>query len=349
MVQTTPVRQHTLVLTASVVIVLAGIKAAAPIIVPFILAVFIAVICSPLVHILMRWKLPRTLAILVILLAIIVFSTLLAGVIGSSLNQLASSIPVYREQISVHLTWFVTFLEKFNIHISLASILPYFNPGAAISLATNILAGFSGVMANFFLLLLVVLLMLFEAPSMSSRLHIMLSDPHMQRSQIDRFLESVKHYMAIKTVISLITGCGVSLFLWWMGVEFFVLWGLLAFLLNYIPNIGSIIAAVPPILLAAIQLNFSSAVIILIFFIALNTVIGNLIEPRIMGKGLGLSTLFVFLSLIFWGWLLGSVGMLLSVPLTMILKIGLESSEDGAWLSHLMTTSDVKNNSREHP
>jgi len=128
--------------------------------------------------------------------------------------------------------------------------------------------------------------------------------------------------------------------LWMVGLDFFLLWGVLAFLLNYIPNIGSIIAAVPAMSLAVLQLSPTTAGLIGIGYLVINTVMGNVVEPRYLGKGLGLSTLVVFLSLIFWGWLLGTVGMLLSVPLTMIIKIALESSEEGKWFAVLLSGED---------
>ena len=117
-----------------------------------------------------------------------------------------------------------------------------------------------------------------------------------------------------------------------------MLWAVLAFLFNYIPNIGSIIAAVPAVLLAFVQLGPATASFTALGFVVSNMVMGNVIEPRYMGRGLGLSTLVVFLSLIFWGWLLGTVGMLLSVPLTMIVKIALESSPDTRWVALLLAS-----------
>lgn len=120
------------------------------------------------------------------------------------------------------------------------------------------------------------------------------------------------------------------------GIDYALLWGVLAFLLNFVPNIGSIIAAVPAVLLALIQLGPFSALMTAMGYLIANMVMGNIIEPRYMGKGLGLSTLVVFLSLVFWGWVLGPVGMLLSVPLTMLMKIALESSDETRWLAILM-------------
>jgi predicted PurR-regulated permease PerM len=121
-----------------------------------------------------------------------------------------------------------------------------------------------------------------------------------------------------------------------LNVDYPLLWGLLAFLLNYVPNIGSIIAAVPATLLALIQLGPTTALLTVSGYALVNIVLGNMIEPRFMGKGLGLSTLVVFISLAFWGWVLGPVGMLLSVPLTMILKIALAGNSTTRWISTMM-------------
>jgi predicted PurR-regulated permease PerM len=158
--------------------------------------------------------------------------------------------------------------------------------------------------------------------------------------QIDQFLTSVNNYLAIKTLVSIATGVIVSVMLWAFGLDFFLLWGVLAFLLNYIPNIGSIIAAVPAMSLALLQLGPTAAGFIGLGYLTINTVMGNVVEPRYLGRGLGLSTLVVFISLIFWGWLLGTVGMLLSVPLTMIIKIALENSAEGNWFAVLLSSEE---------
>jgi predicted PurR-regulated permease PerM len=128
----------------------------------------------------------------------------------------------------------------------------------------------------------------------------------------------------------------VTAFLWALDVDFPVLWGLVAMLLNFIPTIGSIIAGIPPVLLALVQLGPTEAGLVVLGFFLVNTIVGNILEPRYMGKGLGLSALVVFVSLIFWGWLLGPVGMLLSVPLTMSAKIALEANPNTAWIARLL-------------
>ena len=215
-----------------------------------------------------------------------------------------------------------------------------FDPGKMVDVATNMLTGLGGVMANMFLIILTVIFMLFEGPLLSNKIHMALEDPDSKMKQIDRFLESINSYLAIKTLVSLATGIIVSVYLWVLNVDYFILWGVLAFMFNYIPNIGSIIAAVPAVLLALITQGPLIAGMVAAGYLTINTVMGNIVEPKFLGKGLGLSTLVVFLSLIFWGWLLGTVGMLLSVPLTMIVKIGLETSIEGKWVATLLGSGE---------
>ncbi len=146
----------------------------------------------------------------------------------------------------------------------------------------------------------------------------------------------VKKYLALKTAISLVTGILVAVWLMFLGVKYAILWGLIAFLLNFVPSIGSIVAAVPPCALALVQLGVFPAVLVIVGYLVVNITIGNIIEPRVMGQRMGLSTLVVFLSLVFWGWVLGPMGMLLSVPLTMTVKIVLQSHPDTRRLAILL-------------
>ncbi|MCD8548735.1 MAG: AI-2E family transporter [Aeromonadaceae bacterium] len=322
---------------ACVVVVLAGIKAASLVVVPFVLACFIAMICHPLVNLLVRWRLPRGLAILLVVVIIVLLLLALTGMVGSSVNSFARDVPRYRSELAANFHWLTGQLARFNISLTPDLLMEYLDPGMAMNLASNMLKGFSSLMSNLFLLLLTVVFMLMEAQSLPRRLHLAIKDPQMRMSQLDRFLDSVNRYMAIKTLISLGTGLFAGLAVWLIGVDYAPLWGLLAFLLNYIPNIGSIIAAVPPVLLALLQLGPVGAAGVAAVYLVINFVAGNLIEPRVMGRGLGISDLVVFLSLIFWGWLLGPVGMLLSVPLTMVVKIGVESSQGLGWLSALLS------------
>jgi len=330
-----------LLMVASVFIVLAGLKTATNLLVPFLLSIFIAIVCNPLIQKASQFKIPRVISVIFVIVIFVSIALSLAGLVSKSLNQLMTLIPEYRIQFVEQFVWLTDQLAQYNIIISTDILFEYFDPAAAMGLAANMLSGLGGVMANLFLIILTVIFMLFEAPSLPSKLHIALDDPERRMKQIDQFLTSVNHYIAIKTIVSITTGFIVSLMLWAFGLDFFLLWGVLAFLLNYIPNIGSIIAAVPAMSLAVLQLGIAPAGFIGLGYLTINTVMGNVVEPRYLGRGLGLSTLVVFLSLIFWGWLLGTVGMLLSVPLTMIIKIGLESSKEGRWFAILLSGDEV--------
>ncbi|RJE70821.1 pheromone autoinducer 2 transporter [Pseudoalteromonas citrea] len=333
---------RSLVILASLFVVLAGVKLASDIIVPFILAAFIAIICNPLLRFFARFHIPKGLSIVLIICLISAVGMSLAGLVGQSLTDFSKQLPDYREQLQDKFIWLVDIAAQYNILIDKNQLISLFDPGKMIDMATNMLTGFGGVMANLFLIILTVVFMLFEAPMLSKKVHLALDDPEMKMLQIDRFLESINSYLAIKTMVSLGTGFCAGLLLWILNVDYFVLWAVLAFLLNYIPNIGSIIAAIPAVLLALLTVGPVASGIVAIGYITINTVMGNIIEPRFMGRGLGLSTLVVFLSLIFWGWLLGTVGMLLSVPLTMIVKIALEATEEGQWLATMLGNGEVK-------
>lgn len=325
---------------AAIFVIFAGIKTATNILVPFLLSVFIAIICNPLIKKASFYKIPKAISIIFVIAVFVTMAVFLTGLVGSSLNELSQHIPEYRVQLKEQFSWLTDFFSRHDIQLSSTIVTEYFDPAAAMGLAAEMLSSFGSVMANLFLIILTVVFMLFESSSFSHKLHLALDDPEMRLQQIERFLSSVNHYIAIKTLVSIATGCIVSIMLWAFGLDFFLLWGVLAFLLNYIPNIGSIIAAVPPMTLAILQLSVGEAGAIGLGYILINMVMGNMVEPRYLGKGLGLSTLVVFLSLIFWGWLLGTVGMLLSVPLTMILKIGLESSPEGRWLAVMLSDED---------
>ena len=333
-----PAAARSLLYCSALVITLAGIKVAAPIVVPFLLSLFVAIICNPAVSYIENKKVPRGIAITLVIFTIFSLFLILGGVIGAAVNDFRIAIPTYEAQLSEEITWLLQWLGSHDIVVSMNDIRSYFDPAKVMNLVTTTLSGFSSVLGNVFLLLLTVVFMLSEGKVFAKKLHIAFDDSVETEKKLDHFLNMVNQYMAIKTVISLATGLVIGTVLWILGVQFYVLWALLAFLLNYIPNIASIIAAVPAVILTILHLGAGYASIVIGLFVVVNMIMGNVVEPRFMGRILGLSTLVVFLSLIFWGWLLGMVGMLLSVPLTMILKIALENSEGGRWFATLLSS-----------
>ena len=193
--------------------------------------------------------------------------------------------------------------------------------------ALNMIAIIGNISTNSFLIGLLVVFILLEASSLPRKIRNAIGKPNSPLSQYTDVIKNVNKYLGIKTLISIGTGFTIFLWLLILGIDFPILWGLLAFLLNFVPNVGSLLASGPPIILALIQFGAGKAILTAIGFLIANTFFGSILEVKIFGKGLGLSTLVVFVSLIFWGWVLGPIGMLLSVPLTMIIKIILESNE----------------------
>lgn len=325
-----------LFIAAAFVVVVAGMRAAQTIIVPFLLSLFVVIITAPLMAMLRDRGLPTWLAMIIVLIGIVMASLGLMALIGNSLQDFHDNLPLYQQRIAVKEAELSAWLEQFGIYISKDLLLQHADLGAAMRLASSLLAGFSGVLANSFLIILTVIFILAEASDLPPKLRAAVRRPDVSLVLLSQFAADLKRYAAIKTMVSLVTGVVVAVWLRVLGVDYPLLWGILAFLLNYIPNIGSIIAAVPPVLLALVQLGSGWAILVAVGFLVVNTVMGNWVEPRYLGRGLGLSTLVVFLSLIFWGWVFGPVGMLLSVPLTMAFKIGLDVGESTRWLAILM-------------
>lgn len=325
-----------LVTIASFVVVVAGMSAAKVVLVPFLLAAFIAIITAPPLFWLQRKGLPTWLALLIVILGVLFIALLMAGLVGSSVKDFSRDLPVYEAKLKQQTSLITEWLERLGVDISGLSLTKIFDPGAAMKLVATLLNSLGNMLANGFLILMTVIFMLLEASGFPAKLRTVLGGPESSLVRFDNFISNVKHYMAIKTLVSLATGILVAIWLTVIGVDYPLLWGLLAFALNYVPNIGSIIAAVPAVLLAIIQLGFMRAGAAAAGYVVINLLMGSVIEPRFMGRGLGLSTLVVFLSLLFWGWLLGPVGMLLSVPLTITAKIALDSRDDTRWIAVLL-------------
>src|SRR4030043_1903932 len=330
-----------LLILSSFVIVVAGMKAASSILVPFFLAVFIAVICTPPLFWLQRKGVPKVLALTFILVAILIVGLLFGALIGPSLNDFLRSLPAYQERLSTHITALIGWLRDKGVNIPAKEVPRTLHPGWVMNLAGGIFSALSSVLTNGFLILLTVVFILLEAADLPKKLRIVLKNPERSLSTIEKFSQDAKRYLVIKTLISAAEALAIWLWLLILGVDYPVLWGTLVFLLNYVPYIGSIIAALPAVLLALVQLGVGSALLTVLGFLVVNGVIGNILEPKLMGRRLSLSTLVVFLSLVFWGWVLGPIGMILSVPMTSLVKIALESYEETRGLAIMLGSDTV--------
>jgi len=326
-----------LVVLATLVVVIAGMKAASALLEPFLLAIFISVLCAPLVTWLTRRGWPEWLAVSVTMVGLVILLSAGFALVGTSINGFLKQLPVYQSALNMRVGGLLDGLAGHGVDIDVSALKEKFDAGMVMGLAGKVVGGFGAVLGNFLLILLAVAFILLEAARLPAKLHAAFDrDAGQGLAMFERFADGVKNYLAIKSVLSLATGTCVAILLWILDVDYPLLWGSLAFLFNFIPNIGSFLAAVPACLLAFVLHGNAVALGAVIGYVVINTAFGNILEPRLMGRSLGLSALVVFVSLVFWGWVLGPVGMVLSVPLTMILRIALEVREETRWLAILL-------------
>lgn len=327
---------------AALCIVIEGLREAKSVLLPITISAMLAIICAPAVKWLRRRRVPNAIAVLLVVVALMGLLTGVGALVGTSVVSFRESIPSYLERLEEMTHGLVTWAAGYGIKLNEAQLTQVVEPSSAAKQAMELVGtsmnALATVLSNSFLVILTLVLMLLEGGTVPAKLRMLSGDPHADISVYRRIAQEVQSYLAIKTVLSLFTGVLIGAWATVLDIDFALLWGLLAFLLNYIPNIGSILAAIPACLLALVQVGPGAALALGGGYVVVNTVVGNVIEPMWMGRKLGLSTTVVFLSLVVWGWIWDSVGMLLSVPLTMMLKIMLENSRE---LSPIAALLDV--------
>ena len=325
---------------ASLVVIFAGARYASNILVPFLLALFIATILSSPINRLRQRGVPDWLAVSVMAFATVLVLALVFLLLGSSVSTFVEALPEYQVQLKALVEGWVSWLAGHGIEISGEAISSALDPGAAVGFFARFLSGLGDTLSNLFLIVFTVIFMLADAGSLGEKVSAGHTAGKSQfLSGLSSLAVSMNSYITTKAMLSLLTGVLISAGMWLLDVEFALLWGFLAFLLNFIPNIGSIIAAVPAVLLSLLEGDHLLTGMMITLYLLVNTLVGNMIEPRFMGQRLGLSTLAVFLSLVFWGWVFGPVGMLLSVPLTMVIKFIAEQQPGSAWFAVLIASS----------
>jgi predicted PurR-regulated permease PerM len=321
---------------AAVVILIAGLKLGAPILSPIAFALFLAVLSFPLFRWMLDRRVPAFLAAVVTVLVLLagfgVFGVLVLG----SLSELRESGPAYYQSLQERIDY--TFEWWRGKGVAIQNWIPprWQDPQ---TLAVMIAATVRGVFlllseATIVLLLLVFLLGDSAAfPARLARLPARIQNSFRQFAHVSRELQ---RYLLIKTLMSATVGLVAGVWVALLGIDFAVLWGLVAFACHFVPNIGAVLAAAPAMLVALVQFDATKALIVAAGYFAIGLVLGNLAEPMLLGRRLGLSTLVVFVSLVFWGWLWGPVGMFLSVPLTMAIRIVLAHSREWNWVTVML-------------
>lgn len=335
-VVTSPVFRYTLI-TAAVIVVIAGLRAAAALFTPFALAVFIAVVSLPAVGSLRRrLRLPTGLAILGIVFLVTAILAFFSWIVMQTAVELRAELPAYLSRAQELELAIRSRLQGWGLELGPRDYSNLFEQGRVIDFAATAARGVTSVATVFFLILLFLVFILAESVAIPDKLRRIYGPEAGSLASGAAVLAQVQRYLVLKTLISLVTGIMIGAGAALMGVDFALFWGLLAFVLNYVPNIGSVIAAVPAVLVALLQLGVGPALGLSAIYLSVNVVVGNFVDPIVIGRELRLSPLIVLMSLVFWGWVWGPVGMFLSVPLTIVLRIVLESTDSLKRVARMM-------------
>ena len=325
-------------MTGLLVTVLA-LKQFAGIIAPVLLALVLVISFHPLTGILRRRGAPLWLAVTVTLLTLIAVILGMAVSLGLSVARLATILPTYQAQFS-HLTdelqaWLGSLgVGQDQIKAALSKI----NLSSVAGLLGDLLAGLAGAFSNILLLLFVVAFMALDAVRFSRRLALVRPERPEIVGALDGFVAGTRTYLLVSTIFGLIVAVIDTGFLWLVGVPLPLLWGMLAFITNYIPNVGFIIGVVPPALLGLLQGGPQLMIIVIVGYSVINFVIQSIIQPKVMADAVNLSLTLTFVSLIFWTFVVGAMGAVLAVPLTLLTKaLLLDVDPTTRWMSSLIT------------
>lgn len=313
-------------MAACAVIVMAGVRAASSIIAPFLLAAFVAAVSLPALEWLRRLGARTSVAILAVVLLNAAVLSFFAWIALESIVELRVQLPAYVDRAQLLEESIRTRLLALGLEVPPDYYATFVQPERLFEFATSAARNVTSVLSIGLLILLYLVFMLAESVAFPAKWRAVFGSQSRSIGGATRALKQVQRYLALKTVISMVTGTLVGLGAWMLGVDFALLWGFLAFSLNYVPSIGSILAAVPAVVVALLQFGPGRAFALAGVYLVVNLSIGNVADPIIVGRELRLSPIIVIMSLVFWGFTLGLTGMFLAVPLTIALRIVLQSS-----------------------
>ena len=322
---------------ASSVVIIAGVKMASQVIVILFLAIFISSIFSTLLKVLQKKHIPRLFSYFIILLIVSGIVVMLAYVINISLNDFLTNLPTYEEKLKNTILSLLHFAQDSGIQIDKAKIMGALNFNSFFGFTTNIIGSIGTFLSKFLLVVIGVAFILAESKSFQTKLRVIFRNNAKKLEHFNLFSFNIQKYFVVKSFTSFLTGFIITIVLTLFGVDYPVLWGVIAMLFNFVPVVGSIIAAIPAVLLTFMNLDINTTIWVIVLYVIINISISNILEPKLMGKELGLSPLVIFFSLIFWGYILGIVGMFLAVHITMTLKIAFDSNTSTHWLGILMS------------
>jgi predicted PurR-regulated permease PerM len=327
-----------LFILACLVVIVYGLQFAAPILLPSALALFLTVLSLPVMTWLVNHRVPSGFATLITVLVNVAVIGLFILLASPSVAELQNNLDQYAFDLQERWSHWMIWLENsIGFGISDYLTVSIIDPGAVVDIARGTIGRIAQFLSTTFVVFLIMTFMLSEATVFPKKFRYILGVRGGDDDRFTKIATEIQSYLGIKTVVSLATGLALGIWAYAWDLDFPVLLGMIAFFLNYIPTVGSIIAAIPAVLLSVILYGTPGhAIVVAGGYIFVNMVVGNIIEPRWMGRSLGLSTLVVILSLLFWGWAWGPLGALLSVPLTVGVKILLENTEDLRWAAILL-------------
>lgn len=322
------------------------VKTLSFIFIPLSVAVLIFFAVGMPMEFLKRFGVPPWLRILLVVAFMLDGLYWVGGLLQANIMEFVSQLPVFKQKLSEYAA---LELQPYGVSIDqgkgiLDAFLGNNMEGRKMEPLGSFLHAAGGsffhFIGNLVWVILFLIFMLAERDGMENRLRNAFG--HRRAGKIikvgGRISQSIEQYLGLKTLISLLAGVLTSVALWLFGVQFALLWGVLAFLLNFIPNIGALLATVPAVFMALFQSGSPGfAVLVGSVLVLIHFVVGNYLEPKIMGRGLNLSPLVVLFALIFWGWMWGGVGMLLAVPITAALNIALEEYDPDMPLAKMIS------------
>jgi AI-2 transport protein TqsA len=328
-----------MLILAATVVVLVGIRLSAPILNPIFFAVVLTLLFSPIYSWLKRRGLPSLLALVIMLVVIAAIFIALFFILGVSISKFSERVGFYTSQLNSQLVDLDALLERLGLsNVDLRDVI---KPSALTDVLGTILSGIAGFLSDLFLILVIMLFLLAEGPAMMDRLRAGTSGDNPQVERLTTIGRSVVRQFGLRAIVNLVTGAGVTVLLFFLGVDFPLLWGILTFFLSFVPYIGLVLAVTPAVVLALAEFGVSRAVLVIAGVIVINILAENVLSPMMMGRGLNISPTIVFLSFVFWAWLLGGPGAFLALPITLFVAVMFDTFPETRWLASLIGVADV--------
>jgi len=321
---------------ATLFIIIFFLKYTSDLIIPLLISIVLTIILLPLFNYFIQKKIPKILALFFIICIALIPSIILGEYISEEVTSFTNNFQHIRAQFDTGIEKVLQRMHLFGLNISQESLRNMIDYGNLGEIVKNLVSQTSNQFSNIFLIFFTVGFMLMESDDFSLKVTQLSKTYKKDVTDFTKIIKKIQSYFSLKVKTSLLTGISIFFVLWLYDVHYAYLWAILAFFLNFIPVIGSIIAALPPIIITLIEQDITTTLWVTFWILFINTIVGNVLEPRIMGKGLGLTPLTIFISMTFWGWMFGPAGMILSASLTVVVQFLFSQHTETQWIALIM-------------